>query len=291
MRLVSEIREDAALREAFFDFVPEVFGGLSFREWYARGCWPGTYRPRAIVDDSGQVVATAASSRLQLLVDGRRQPALQLATVGTRPEYRGRGFSRQLLESVLDEARPGDVVFLYGNDSVHDFYPRFGFRRVVEKQFVRHRTDRRAVGGRGRLRRLKTSDERDFDLIRSLAHERPPVSERFGALDYAHILFWHALYVVPTAFVLHEPSGSILAATRVGSRAIVHDFLSHDPGSFARIERELFSAEIRELIFEFTPEKLGVAYEARLLAPASDLYLRGDCPLSGDFQFPALART
>ena len=290
MRLVCGIREDAALREAFFDFVPAVFEGLSFREWYERGCWPDSYRPKAIVDDAGSVLATAASSRLQVLVDGRVISALQLATVGTRPEYRGRGFSRRLLESVLAEARPDDLVFLYGNDTVHEFYPRFGFRRVVEKEFVRYRTDRRDSGCNA-LRNLRLADGNDFETLRSLAHRRAPVTERFGVLDYAPILLWHALYVVPTALVLHQPSGSIIAMSREGDRAIVHDFLSGDPGTFARIEDDLFPPEVRELVFEFTPEKLGVEYEARSLHPPSDLYVRGTLPLSGDFQFPALART
>lgn len=49
--------------------------------------------------------------------------------------YRGRGLSRQLMEHIM--ATYEDIpMYLSANESVLDFYPRFGFERVYKKQPV-----------------------------------------------------------------------------------------------------------------------------------------------------------
>ena len=125
---------DGALRASFNRLTREVFG-FDFEKWHAQGYWTDSltsYRPNMLLD-GGAVVANVSETRLRFSLDGRFYDCIQLGTVMTDPAYRGRGLSRRLMETVL--AQDCDLFYLYANDSVLDFYPKFGFRRVREYAF------------------------------------------------------------------------------------------------------------------------------------------------------------
>ena len=67
-------------------------------------------------------------NRTDLVFGGRRYHILQLGTVMTAPEYRGRGLNRAIMEYIEREYADADGIYLFANDTVVDYYPRFGFR-------------------------------------------------------------------------------------------------------------------------------------------------------------------
>ena len=74
-------------------------------------------------------------NRLRFQTFGREIALCQLGTVMTDPDFRGRGLAGRLMREVL--SRLPEDVYLFANDSVLDFYPRFGFRKGTERQCVR----------------------------------------------------------------------------------------------------------------------------------------------------------
>lgn len=123
----------APLRESFFALAEEVFD-LSFRMWYQNGYWTDRYVPYAMVD-GGRVLANASVNLMDTTWQGVPKKFLQIGTVMTHPEYRGQGLSRLLLEEILtDWKEKTDGIYLYANDSVLEYYPRFGFVRAHEYQ-------------------------------------------------------------------------------------------------------------------------------------------------------------
>lgn len=63
---------------------------------------------------------------------------MQIGTVMTAPEDRNHGLSCWLMEQTLSVWRDRcDFIYLYANDSVLDFYPRFGFKKAREYQDTR----------------------------------------------------------------------------------------------------------------------------------------------------------
>lgn len=58
--------------------------------------------------------------------------ALSLGAVATKKEYRGKGYIRVLMEHIINKYN-NIPMYLFANDSVVDFYPRFGFTRTYEK--------------------------------------------------------------------------------------------------------------------------------------------------------------
>lgn len=126
---------DRTWHEAFFTHVAEVFPGVDFRRWAALGGWTTDYEV-LVAMEAGQIVASVGCSRIPVIIGGRERSALQLGAVATRASHRSRGLARLLMKSALAEAdRRSEPVFLFANPSVLTFYPRFGFRRVVQSRF------------------------------------------------------------------------------------------------------------------------------------------------------------
>ncbi|MGE7624770.1 GNAT family N-acetyltransferase [Viridibacillus sp. NPDC096237] len=72
-------------------------------------------------------------STIDFIVFGKKKRFVQLGTVMTDEHYRNQGLSRVLMETVLDEWKDKcDMFYLFANDSVLDFYPKFGFVPVDE---------------------------------------------------------------------------------------------------------------------------------------------------------------
>ena len=134
MNILHGYRKDKALRDSFNRLAEATFDGLSFEGWYQNGFWGDNYDPNSIVVD-GEVAANVSVNRTDFLVDGKRYRVLQLGTVMTAPEHRGKGLSRAIMEAIEPELAAADGVYLFGNDGVVDFYPRFGFRPGRETEY------------------------------------------------------------------------------------------------------------------------------------------------------------
>ena len=129
----ADVRDNAPVRAAFSDLARETFG-IDFESWYQTGWWAdgrSLYGPHVFVYE-GEVVANVSSTFMTFDVFGERITAYQLGTVMTAPAWRKKGLQRELMARVLADAREADMVYLYANDTVMDFYPRFGFEPARE---------------------------------------------------------------------------------------------------------------------------------------------------------------
>lgn len=55
----------------------------------------------------------------------------------THPNYRGQGLAKNLLNHVIAKYEDQyDFLYLFANDTVLDFYPKFGFERIEESSFT-----------------------------------------------------------------------------------------------------------------------------------------------------------
>lgn len=133
-RFVSDYKDQDDLRHSFNCLAEQTFG-LNLEDWYQSGWWQEGYIPYSYVCD-GKVVANISVNRSNFWYEGRERHYIQLGTVMTDPEYRHLGLSRRLMERVLEIYRDAcDCLYLFANDSVLEFYPKFGFERENEYQY------------------------------------------------------------------------------------------------------------------------------------------------------------
>ena len=132
MEIRKDYRDEKILRDSFNALAEETFG-LNFENWYQMGYWKDNYNPYSVVVD-GKVVANVSVNRTDMLINGERKHLYQLGTVMTAQEYRNQGLIRAIMAEVEKDLADADGIYLFANDGVVDFYPKFGF--VPGKEYL-----------------------------------------------------------------------------------------------------------------------------------------------------------
>lgn len=132
MDIIRNYRHNAALRGSFNELAEKTFG-LNFENWYRMGFWGSNYEPFSVVED-GKVIANVSLNRTDMVIGGQRRRLYQLGTVMTAEDHRNRGCIRAIMEKIEEVTKDADGVYLFGGDSVVEFYPKFGF--VPGKEYV-----------------------------------------------------------------------------------------------------------------------------------------------------------
>ncbi len=270
-----------AEKRSFDDLIASVFG-FTFEPWYARGWWTPDYTVYTLAEGE-KLLSSAAIYRMELVIDGQRQTWLQIGAVATRPECRGQGLSRRLMETILAEY-PDTPMFLCANASVLDFYPRFGFRRIFD-QVPSLRLSSQASAPP--LEPLSLENTRVWDLL----FRREGFSSRLDCLNAApiqafHLLAEHAnhLYGVPgrDILVIAEQEDNVLRLLDICAAGQV---------TFTEILPHLHFPGADTLYFGFNPDWLGIKCEWVASANTDGLFVRGGFPLAGDFILPEFLKT
>lgn len=179
-----QIRDVPDLRQSFFELARQVFG-LDFEPWYQAGYWSEDYRP-FVLAYKGRVVSCVAVNEIRTRINGADKRFIQLGTVMTHPDFRGQGLARFILEQALEETAEADGVYLFANDSVLDFYPKFGFRPEKEAQC------RTAVSPRkGNVRKLDLDSPVDRELLISHYLEQNNPYSAFPMLGNTGLLMFY----------------------------------------------------------------------------------------------------
>ena len=101
---------------------------LDFQFYYDLDLWNENYESYSIIKD-GEMLSNICVLKTKLQFLGKEYSALSIGAVATKEEYRAKGLSRILLEHIIEKYK--DVpMYLYANETVLDFYPKFGFKRA-----------------------------------------------------------------------------------------------------------------------------------------------------------------
>ena len=180
------------MRGKFYTFTRALFPGVNFIDWYNQGYWSEKYIPFSVVEDD-KVVSNVSISRMKIYIDGDLLDGIQIGTVGTLPEYRNKGLSKFLMNYVLRKYdHLCDIFFLFANDSVLKFYPKFGFKSYQETIF---NLSSKIPASNYNARKLNISNTSDLAIIKRTIAKRHTLTKRFGAIGYDFITHWHLLNV------------------------------------------------------------------------------------------------
>ena len=282
---VKAYRENAKLRNSFFRLALETFG-LDFAPWYQCGWWTDHYLPYAFVD-GGELVANVSVNLMELESAGGRHHGIQVGTVMTRPEFRGRGLCRRLLEQVLEEWRDRcDILYLLANDSVLDLYPKFGFRTAEEPL---HSGPLYRVPGS--LRPLDPDEERDRKLLLDCYHASNPCSALTSGGDPGLLMFYCAGALRKHIYYA-EDARAVVVAEQVGDTLFCHDLFGE--GAALELAGRLAGPGIEWVTWGFTPKEPDGMQREQLQEEDATLFLlegTGEWFRQGDLHLPSLSRT
>lgn len=127
-------KNDSEALASFNELTRKTFA-FDFVNWHAEGHFSDMYMPHVIMD-KGKVVSNVSVNRMQFDIGGVIRNYIQIGTVMTDQEYRGQGLNKKIMEFILQEyIDKVDGIYLFGNDSVLNYYPKFGFVPCEEYEY------------------------------------------------------------------------------------------------------------------------------------------------------------
>lgn len=253
MKLVSHYHENETLRKSFMQLAADIFG-LDFTRWHEKGYWGERYIPFSYADGD-RIIANVSVNELDIIIEGKSYKALQIGTVMTHQEYRNKGLSASLMNHVLDVYQGKyDFMYLFANDSVLDFYPKFGFEKVDEYLY----STKVSAGQRPIvLRKLELA--RDLALIEKAVYGRVPVSETFSTANSSGITMYHILNVFPEHLYYHPEEDAVVIFTKENRLVQLYDVISTSPVNIKNIV-DCFG-EADEIELHFTPDNKDLQFQ------------------------------
>ncbi|MDF2944157.1 MAG: hypothetical protein K0S01_3015 [Herbinix sp.] len=169
---IKSYQDNDNYRQSFHRLAMKIYG-INFEDWYQQGYWGDKYRPYSLVHKE-EVVANVSVNPIDFIIEGELYHTLQIGTVMTEEAYRRKGLSKELINIILKEYEDTyDLIYLYANDTVLDFYPKFGFVQAEEYNY-----SKTVIMGGDKLtyRKLNIKESEDKALIIRIVANTCPVS-------------------------------------------------------------------------------------------------------------------
>ena len=281
--------EDPTLSQRLFNLLEIVFPEIEISRAAETGrklgaSWEGASTP-FIRFHNDVIITHVGVLEIPMQIMGQTVIAGGIHGVCTHPEFRRRGYYRQVMTEVLDYcANCYDTLVL--TTAQPEFYQPFGFRVVSEHIF---KTKLNFEGCTNRFRLLNTSDPHDVKLLHRLLETREPVSNIVGVLREKALFFVHEgnrpLYYA-------EDLDLIVCMEIENTQLKLFDLVGTRICNLTAI-LERIHQRIEEVITYFSPDRLGVDFQAfsQVFDGDSLLMVRGSFAAEGEqFMLPRSAR-
>jgi len=269
--------------EALFDdLIQEVFG-FSFELWLEQKLWDERYESYSIIHND-RMLSNLCIYKADMISQGQKYQAIQFGAVCTRKSEQGKGLSRLLMEHVLNIYKD-TPAFLFANQSVIDFYPRFGFKQV---QTHRPTIKTTINNDPTKAKKLDANDP----IVKNTIFNRAGHSGILDCLNTESIQMFHMLMGYPDDIYSLPKHEAIIVAQQNGTELFIADVISRKPVTFEQIKPELPFNDIEKIEFGFCPDWLEVTptWEPVDMEEVM-LFKKGDWNLPKAFRIPATSVT
>lgn len=270
---------DKAYQALLNDLLKDIF--LDFQFWYDLNLWDENYESYSIMED-GKIVSNICVFKTQVLFHGKQSLALSLGAVATREGYRGRGYSKIIMEHILDKYNKVPM-YLGANDSVIQFYPRFGFQRIYEKLPVA------LVNINNQIEPIAMlyDDPRVTDYV----YQRMNFSQILDCMNTKTINMFHIHWGYLKNSIYHIPElDTMIIAQQEGQVLKLIGVFSKKEITFGELALHLPFQGVNRIEFGFMPYWEDVGYSMQDYE-TDPIFVRNiTCDL-GDFKFPELSIT
>lgn len=239
-------RDNEYLRKSFNELAKETYN-LDFEDWYQNGYWKDNYIPYSIIDND-KVIANASVNIMDFEYQGEKKKYLQIGTVMTNKAYRNQGLSKMLIEEIIkDYNNLVDGFFLFANDSVLNFYPKFGFRKSLEYRYSKDVASNKEES----VVHIPMNCKSDWVLL----EEAVKNSVTYGLFEMNHnvglIMFYVTKFMQENVYFMEKLKAYVIAEINDGHLTIYNVFSSINSNINEIIEA--FGDTIKTVTLGFTP--------------------------------------
>lgn len=252
-------KDDAKLRNSFNSLTEKTYG-FNFEQWYEDGYWGGKYIPYSLLDGD-KVVSNVSVSIIDFLILGEQKRYIQIGTVMTDEDYRGQGLSRGLMELVLKEWEDKcDLIYLFANDSVLDFYPKFGFEVCDEYQYSINKTKEDKSE---KIRKMSIDNDSDRETIYNIACNTIPFSKVSMKNNTSLIMLDCTCFMKDNIYYL-EDYDTVVICEFNEDILYLQEVLSRKEVKLENIINAMMNEKTKKVVLGFTPKDIS-SYEKTLV--------------------------
>jgi GNAT superfamily N-acetyltransferase len=266
---VKQYQEDELLRNGLNRLTSQTFG-FDFEEWFGQGFWTDRYRPYSLLHNN-QLVANVSINPIDFIAEGSYYHTLQIGTVMTAKEYRNKGLSRALLNIIMEEYDDKvDLMYLYANASVLDFYPRFGFTKAQELLYTKNYSR----SSRYRFRKLDGTDAQDRQLLLRLVSSSKPVS-KYAMVDNPNLPMFYLMAPLAGCCYYCEELDLVAVVEYEEENILVQDLFCKSEFDMEEVVASLLDRDQGRVFFGFTPSDTSV-FRSELLQEPDTFFVKGN---------------
>ena len=248
--IISDYMNNDKYRLSFNKLAINTFG-LDFNDWYKKKLFYSKYICYSYVNKE-EVITNVSINKMDLIVEGQKKRAIQLGTVMTHNDYRNQGLSALLINHIIDEyENQCDIIYLFANNRVLDFYPKFGFQKVIENAYEikANQLQKKEAS----IKKLRVDNEEDYKNIVRLVSDRQPVSKQLGVYNDIWPLLTYCLYEYKEdLYYLVEED--IIVIMRREERLHIYDIISLKPINLDSIIEKIVIPDDKIVEVHFMPE-------------------------------------
>jgi hypothetical protein len=280
--------KDDEFRKSFNTLTEKTFG-FNFEQWYQDGYWKDKYIPYSLMDGD-EVVSNVSVSIISFEVFGKIKRYIQLGTVMTDVKYRDQGLLRVIMEKVIAEWKDKcELIYLFANNSVLDFYPKFRFAKLRQYQCFKLVNKKNECGF---IKKLDMSNEWDKALVYSKVSDSCSFSKIHMYNNAELIMFYCTLFMKSNVYYIEEYDAVVIAEFNEDTVEVVDVFCKKEV-SLDKILNHLVNKNVKREKLYFTPKEID-SYTTISLEGEDTLFVLGkDTMLLADnqFMFPRLSHT
>ncbi len=242
---INNALNDNATRMSYFKLAKISFG-LDFEKWHQSPHWENRFIP-AVILDGDVAVSSVAVCINDITWKGQQKRYVQISTVMTLPEYRNKGLNRYLMDVVLNEWKDKcDAMYLLANDSVVNFYPKFGFELAHEFRYCK--SIKKTDGG---YRKLDINNPDDWRLIIKKYELGNPFSEIPAA--NTSLFVFHCMHAFQNDIYYMEKYDAVAIVKLKDDRLHCYDIFTDSRFGIDDLLNCMAGAHTKEACLGFTP--------------------------------------
>lgn len=260
-------RNNEALRASFNRLAEKTFG-LNFENWYQNGFWQDNYNPYSVVID-GEVVSNVSVNACNMSYKGKIVKLIQLGTVMTDNDHRGKGYARTLMKEILkDYEGKVDGIYLFANDSVLEFYPKFGFKEAKEYQY----TKEVSISNECKAEMVPLKNKNDFDRIAEILDKTSQNAQLYMVDNTGLYMFYLSQFMTENLFYIIADCNSYAIAEIEDDTLILHAIIGD--GDVDDVIAA-FGSQVKKVVLCFTPKDTNGFEKSELHEEDTTFFVKG----------------
>lgn len=268
-KLIKGYKDNEHQRNQFNKLAEKTFG-LNFEDWYQNGFWRDQYIPYSIFDGD-RIAANVSVNIMDFICNGEEKHLIQLGTVMTDEEYRNRGLIRRLMEEIeKDYQEKIDGMYLFANDSVLEFYPKFGYTTMSEYQY----TKEVRIITEATAKQIPMTNNVEWEKLENIISHSVPDSRLEMKDNVSLIMFYITKFMQENVYYIESHKAWVIAEIEDGELMIYDIFAEKIVNLDCVIEA--FGESVENVTLGFTPINAeGFAVE-KFQEEDTTLFVKGD---------------